>query len=157
IGIVAISENYAIGKNGKLPWHYPADLKHFRQTTTGHALVMGSATWKSIGKPLPNRLNLVLSRSAEIENGPNVLSMRGVDEIRALAKFLKGDVFVIGGAKTYESFTNEIDEWIVTRIPMRIEDADVFMPADFLDEFELREMRDIGDYLRVEIFRRGPH
>jgi dihydrofolate reductase len=55
IGIVAIAQNYAIGKDGKLPWHYPADLKFFKQTTTNHAVVMGFNTWKSIGKPLPNR------------------------------------------------------------------------------------------------------
>ena len=51
IGIVAIADNLAIGKEGKLPWHYSADLKHFKQTTTGNAVVMGSNTWRSIGKP----------------------------------------------------------------------------------------------------------
>ena len=53
--IIAIAKNYAIGKDGKLPWHYPADLKFFKETTTGHAVLMGSHTWDSIGRPLPNR------------------------------------------------------------------------------------------------------
>ncbi|HSK71207.1 MAG TPA: dihydrofolate reductase, partial [Pyrinomonadaceae bacterium] len=68
IGIVAIAQNYAIGRGGKLPWHYSADLKFFKETTLNNAVVMGFNTWKSIGKPLPKRLNIVLSRSAEIEN-----------------------------------------------------------------------------------------
>jgi len=76
IGIIAIAQNYAIGRGGTLPWHYSADLKFFKQTTTGSAIVMGFNTWRSIGKPLPNRLNIVLSRSENIEPQPNVILMR---------------------------------------------------------------------------------
>src|SRR5690348_9123367 len=114
IGIVAISQNYAIGKDGKLPWHYPADLKFFKQTTIGNAIVMGSNTWRSIGKPLSDRLSIVLSRSAEIENQPNVLLLRSREELLALSKFLRGDLYVIGGAQTYRSLADIIDEWLVT-------------------------------------------
>ena len=60
IGIAAVSKNNAIGKGGKLPWHYSADMKFFRETTTGHAVVMGQKTWLTLGKPLKNRLNIVL-------------------------------------------------------------------------------------------------
>ncbi len=135
IGIVAIARNNAIGKDGKLPWHYPADLKFFKETTTGHAVVMGMNTWRSIGRPLPNRLNIVLSRSAGIDSQPNVLLLRSQEEVIALSKYLKCDVFIIGGAKTYENFSDAIDKWIVTEIPETVEDADVFMPADFLNGF----------------------
>lgn len=76
IGIVAIAENYAIGKDGKLPWHYSSDLKYFKETTTGNLIVMGARTWNSIGKPLPNRLNVVLSRTIDFDGGENVLSLR---------------------------------------------------------------------------------
>jgi len=62
-GIVAIAQNLAIGKNGRLPWHYSSDLKFFKQTTLDNAVVMGFNTCKSIGKPLPRRLNIVLSRA----------------------------------------------------------------------------------------------
>ena len=62
IGIAAVDRKGAIGKGGKLPWHYSADMKFFRETTTGHAVVMGRKTWFTIGKPLKNRLNIVLSR-----------------------------------------------------------------------------------------------
>ncbi len=103
IGIVAIAENYAIGKDGKLPWHYSADLKFFKQTTLNQVVVMGFNTWKSIGKPLPNRLNIVLSRSNSIENQPEVLLVRNKEKIIALSKYLKGDLFVIGGANARSS------------------------------------------------------
>jgi dihydrofolate reductase len=155
IGIVAISQNYAIGKGGKLPWHYPADLKFFKQTTSGNAIVMGANTWRSIGRPLPNRLSIVLSRSADIEDQPNVLLLRSTDDLLALSKFLNGDLFIVGGAQTYKSLADVIDEWLVTRVPETVEDADVFMPEGFLDGFTLRETKDLGDGLMVETFRRG--
>ena len=92
IGIIALAQNYAIGRGGKLPWHYSADLKFFKNTTTGSAVVMGFNTWLSIGKPLPNRLNIVLSRSENIEPQPNVIMMRSIEEVAALSKYLNCDV-----------------------------------------------------------------
>lgn len=153
IGIVAVSKNFAIGKDGKLPWHYPADLKHFKETTTGSAVVMGSATYRSIGKPLPNRLNIVLSRSAEIEKADNLIQLQSGREAVDLAKYLKCDLFVIGGAKTYETFAPFIDVWLVTEVPLQVNDADVFMPTDFLDGFSRVERLELGDGLLVETFR----
>lgn len=153
VGIVAIAQSFAIGKNGKLPWHYSEDLKFFKRTTTGNAIVMGSNTWRSIGKPLPNRLNIVLSRAENIEPRPNVL-LRSRDEVLALAEYLKGDVFIIGGAGTYQSFADLIEKWIVTEVPVTVEDADVFMPADFLDGFELENETAISDELIVKNFLR---
>jgi len=154
IGIVAISQNYAIGRGGKLPWHYSADLKFFKQTTTGSSVVMGFNTWRSIGKPLPNRLIIVLSRSENIEPQPNVILMRSSEEVVALSKYLNCDVFIIGGAKTYENFAGLIEKWIVTEVPLIVEDADTFMPHDFLDDFELLETKDIGEDLNVKFLHR---
>jgi len=155
IGVVAIAENYAIGKDGKLPWHYPADLKHFKSTTMGGALVMGSNTFRSIGKPLPGQLNIVLSRSAQIDFAENLIFLRSEKEALDLSKFLNCDVFVIGGAKTYAEFARYIDAWIVTRVPIAVEDADVFMPGDFLNRFDSVEKREIGEGLIVETLRRA--
>ena len=154
IGIVAVARNNAIGKDGKLPWHYSADLKHFKETTTGQAVVMGMNTWRSIGKPLPNRLNIVLSRSAQIDKAENLIFLRSETEALDLAKFLKCDLFVIGGSKTYAEFANTINAWIVTRVPVTVDDADVFVPADFLEGYEIVESREVGDSLTVETFRR---
>lgn len=154
IGIVAIAENFAIGKGGKLPWHYPADLKFFKETTTDNAVVMGMNTWRSIGRPLPNRLNTVLSRSGSIEPQPGVILLRSKEEVLSLAGYLKCDVYIIGGAKTYENFADAIDKWIVTEIPETVEDADVFMPRDFLEGFDENERSELGEGLVVRTFRR---
>jgi len=152
IGIVAIAKNYAIGKDGKLPWHYSADLQFFKQTTINHAVVMGFHTWTSIGKPLPKRLNIVLSRSANVENQKEVLLLRSREEVLELSKYLNCDLFIIGGGKTYGNFADSIEKWIVTEVPETIKDADTFMPRDFLDEFTLNETKEIGDDLPVKTY-----
>jgi len=152
IGIVAISKNFAIGKDGKLPWHYPADLKFFKETTSGNAVVMGFNTWESIGRALPKRLNIVLSRSRTIDERGDVLVLRKSAEVTALAKYLKGDLFIIGGAKTYAEFADAIEKWIVTEIPETVEDADAFMPKNFLDGFDLQENIELENNLKVKIF-----
>ena len=154
IGIVAIATNHAIGKDGKLPWHYQADLKFFKETTTGNAVVMGANTWLSIGKPLPNRLNIVLSGSSSVTPPESVMRLSEKDEILDLAKYLNRDVYIIGGSKTYAEFADVIERWIVTEVPISVEDADTFMPADFLVGFEIEETRDLGDGLSVKILHR---
>lgn len=154
IGIIAISENYAIGKDGKLPWHYSADLKFFKETTTGNAIVMGANTWRSIGKALPNRLNIVLSRSGNVEIPEDVVKLDNRQAIVDLAKAAKGDIYVIGGAQVYRDLADIIDRWIVTEIPITVEDADTFMPDDFLDGFEVRQTVELSDELRVKILHR---
>ena len=152
IGIVAVAENLAIGKNGELPWHYPADLKFFKRTTLHNAGVMGVNTWRAIGKPLPNRLNIVLSRSKSIENQPGVLLLRRREEVLALAEYLKGDLFVIGGAETYKNFAGAIEKWLVTRIPQVIENADALMAENFLEGFANVEISDLEPNLKVEFW-----
>ncbi len=154
IGIIAISENFAIGKDGKLPWHYPADLKFFKRMTTGSAVVMGLHTWKSIGKALPKRLNIVVSRSSVIGKHPGVILIRSKEEVVSLSKYLNSDLYIMGGAKTYTSFSPNIDRWIVTRIPVSVEDADVFMPRDFLESFNLEETRVSDGGLRIEMYKK---
>jgi dihydrofolate reductase len=154
IGIVAIAKNRAIGKNGKLPWHYSDDLKFFKRTTTGNAVVMGSNTWDSIGKPLPARLNIVLTRTRQLDVPPEVVVLKDKRRIIELADKCKGDIFIIGGAQIFASFANDIERWYVTDIPMVVDDADVFMPEDFLDRFEEVDSRELGDGLRVRTLDR---
>jgi dihydrofolate reductase len=152
--IVAIAKNFAIGKDGKLPWHYSSDLKFFKETTAGNAVVMGFRTWESIGKALPKRLNIVLSRSAALENRADVLLLRSRDEVLALARYLKGDLFIIGGAQTFEAFSDVIEKWIVTEIPETVEDADAFMPEDFLSGFQSQKTIELENDLRVKIYEK---
>jgi dihydrofolate reductase len=154
IGIVAVDRNNAIGKGGALPWHYSADLKFFKERTTGNVCVMGRRTWESLKKPLPGRLNVVLSRSHEIESQPGVVALRDAQSVLSLAPYLARDVYVIGGAEVFRAFASAIDEWIVTRVPVTAEGADTFMPADFLDGFEPRETRALGEDLQATFFAR---
>lgn len=154
IGIVAIAQNFAIGKDGKLPWHYAADLKFFKQTTSGNAVLMGFNTWESIGKPLPKRLNIVLSRRNDIENQPDILLLRSKPEVLTLAQYLNCDLFIIGGAQTYANFADVIEKWIVTEVAQSIENADTFMPRDFLVGFEVKETVSLEDNLEVKIYQK---
>ena len=154
IGIVAVARNLAIGKNGKLPWHYPADLKHFKSTTMGNVVVMGSNTWRSIGKTLPGRLNVVLSRRAQIDAGHDLIFLRSEMEAVDLAKYLKGDLFVIGGSAVYRAFASHIDSWLVTEIPESIENADVFMPTDYLESFKITDTEELEGGLVVKRYER---
>ncbi|HVG30064.1 MAG TPA: dihydrofolate reductase [Pyrinomonadaceae bacterium] len=156
IGIVAIDRNRAIGKAGKLPWHYSADLKFFKAQTMGNVCVMGRRTWESLAKPLPGRLNVVLSRSLEIESQPGVITLRDKPSVVSLAPYLGCHLFVIGGEQVFRAFMPEIEEWIVTEVPLAVEGADTFMPPDFLTGFEPRDSRTLGDDLRATFYSRRP-
>ena len=149
IGIAAVDRKGAIGKGGKLPWHYSADMKFFRETTIGHAVVMGRKTWLTIGKPLKNRLNIVLSRDSNIEPQESLIVFSDVDSVLSFNKSLTTDLFVIGGAQVYEAFLAYIERWIITEVPLTVRGADAFMPKGYLDGFELMESKSIGDNLVV--------
>ncbi len=153
-GIVAVAENMAIGKDGRLPWHCPADLKFFKQTTMESAIVMGSNTFRSIGRPLPGRLNVVLSRRGSDELPAGVITIREAAAAVDLAAYLKKDLYIIGGAATYASFAANIDRWLVTRLPLTVADADVFFDESLLNGFEPRTRIDLGDGVHVDDLRR---
>jgi len=155
IGIVAVDQNLAIGKGGKLPWHYSADMKFFKATTIGNAVVMGRRTWETLKGPLKDRTNIVLSRDAELAHPESVLVMRDVDSVLEFARGRYEHLFVMGGAKVYEAFLPHVDRWIVTEVPLSVEDADTFMPANFLERFELYELRQLDEGLRVKFYERA--
>ena len=154
IGIVAVDRNGAIGKGGKLPWHNSADMKFFKETTTGNAVVMGHKTWLSLKNPLPQRLNIVLSRQSQIAPQGSVLVLRDVESVLSTAKTLEGDLFVVGGEQVYRSFLPYIEKWIVTKVPLTIEDADAFVPPNYLEEFELTDSKKIDGELTVSFYSR---
>jgi len=156
IGIVAVDRNDAIGKDGKLPWHYSADMKFFKETTTGNACVMGYNTWLTLKKPLPNRLNIVLSRKAEIERQDSVVLCRDVESVLSMAKDIDGDLFVMGGEQVYRSFLPYIEKWLVTEVPLTVEGADTFVPESYLEGFEKVETRGLDQELVVSVYERMP-
>ncbi|MFN2576354.1 MAG: dihydrofolate reductase [Pyrinomonadaceae bacterium] len=155
-GIVAVDRNLAIGKNGTLPWHYAADMKFFKQTTIGNAVVMGSRTRQTLKKPLAGRMNIVLTTKADTAAADSVITLPDVESVLTLAGTLTRDLFVIGGAKVYNAFLPHIQRWIVTEVPLSVQGADTFMPVNFLEGFELYELRQLDDELRVKFYERSP-
>lgn len=114
IAMVAMTPERVIGKDGGLPWHLPEDLKTFKTYTTGHPIVMGRKTWDSIGKALPNRQNIVLTRDES-------WSAEGAEVIHTPAdlqkiQLINADVYIIGGAQVYELFMDQLDEILVSHV-----------------------------------------
>lgn len=127
--IVAIDENNAIGKAGRLLCHLPNDLKHFKQITLGSAVLMGRQTFLSLPKPpLPNRRNIVLTTQPDFAfDGVEVV--HSIDEALALVSSAQEEVFVIGGGKVYSQMLPFAEKLYITHIHHRWDDADTFFPA----------------------------
>jgi len=129
--IAAMSLNRVIGKDGKLPWHIPEDFKWFKTTTAGQAVLMGRKTYESLGRPLPYRRNLVVTRGGDLGEG--------VEIVRDLAAFnpedYPCDVWVIGGGEIYRQMLGRCEELYLSVIP-RVVEGDAFFP-EFDDRFEL--------------------
>lgn len=118
--VVAHGDNYAIGAKGGLPWHLPEDLKFFKQLTSGHIIVMGRKTFDSIGKALPGRLNIVVSRTMDTDRD-DIKVVRDWDGVATLVNQLTEwpeRVFIIGGATLYEETRPFIQGAYVTRVPL---------------------------------------
>lgn len=124
--IAAIGRNFELGANNALMWNLPGDMKFFRETTRGATVIMGRLTYESIGRPLPKRRNIVITRNAEY-------APEGVEVVPSLEDALeacKGDetVFIIGGARVYADAMKYADELILTEIDADYPEADVFFP-----------------------------
>lgn len=126
--IWAMEKNGGIGRGNTLPWHLPTDLMYFKKLTKGNVVVMGRKTFDSIGKPLPGRINVVLSNSEDFHQ-PGVFHFRNVQQFLQ-SKFAKQHkVFVIGGAQIYKAFMPHAKSLFITHIHESFE-ADVFMEID---------------------------
>ena len=136
-----MSLNRVIGAGNKIPWHLPEDFKWFKATTTGHVIVMGRKTFESIGKPLPNRQTIVLSRSAWTH--PGVQTIRSLDELPAMAA--GREIFICGGAQIYAQALPLCSDLFLTLVKREVE-GDAFFPP-FEDRFELvGELRDTPEF-----------
>src|SRR6266487_6193336 len=139
--IAAMSLNRVIGAGNKIPWHLPEDFQWFKKMTTGHVIVMGRKTFESIGKPLPNRDTVVLSRS-DFQH-PGVKTARSLEELPALAA--EREVFICGGAEVYARALPLCSDLYLTLVKRHVE-GDAFFPQ-FEDRFELvEEVRDSPEF-----------
>ncbi len=122
----------AIGKDNALLWHIPEDFKHFKELTSGHAIVMGENTYRSIGRPLPNRTNIVLSQTPDFAP-EGIVVVRSIEEALEKAKAMEQEeIFIIGGASIYRQFIPLADRLYLTLVEGEYE-ADTFFPE--YDEF----------------------
>jgi dihydrofolate reductase len=137
--VVAIAENGVIGREGKLPWHLPSDLKHFKKTTMGHPLLMGRNTFESIGKPLPGRDNLVLTRNKEYHI-PGCIMLNSLEEAADFCRKYE-KVFIIGGGDIFKITMDITDVIIVTQLRREVE-GDVFFPEIDPSKFNITESVD---------------
>ncbi len=144
--IVAISENYCIGKQGTLPWHIKEDLKHFKQITTGHTVIMGRKTWESIPetyRPLPNRNNVVITSQPTYPLPPHVTRYTSLQE--ALQAHAQNICYIIGGGQLYQEAFPLVDTLHVTHVHKHV-DGDTFFPKINPNEWQETERQDHKEY-----------
>ncbi|OGM14487.1 hypothetical protein A3A76_05810 [Candidatus Woesebacteria bacterium RIFCSPLOWO2_01_FULL_39_23] len=135
--IVAVAENNVIGAKNKLPWYLPADLKHFKELTTGHHILMGQKTYESIGKPLPDRVNIILSEDPNY-HAKECIVVNSINEGVELAKSEnEHEFFIIGGASVYKQMLPFTDKIYMTKIHNNF-DGDVYFPN--IDDKNWREI-----------------
>jgi dihydrofolate reductase len=152
--IVAVDKNWAIGRNNKLLVSIPADMKFFRETTTGKVVVMGRKTLESFpgGKPLKNRVNVVLTRDAAYKADGAVV-VHNMDELHAeLAKYASEDIYVIGGESIYRQLLDECDVAHITKIDFAYE-ADAWFPnLDELPQWQITADSEEQTYFDLEYY-----
>lgn len=138
--IVAMSRNRVIGRHNKLPWYLPGDLRYFKQATMGKPIIMGRKTWDSIGRPLPGRMNVVISRNPDWQAPAGTVAARSLEDalLKATAQAeLDGsdEVMIIGGGQIYAEALPRVDRIYVTRVHADVE-GDAFFPVVNWDQWE---------------------
>ena len=150
--IAAVDENNGIGLNGSIPWYIPSELKHFKDTTMGKTIAMGGNTFRSLGKPLSGRKNIVLSRKMNNADGAMVFSQ--IEEMITYLLSLNEDVFIIGGEEMYREFLSRdlVDNLIISHVS-GTHNCDTFLPPFDFSKFKLEHDLLLPSFM-IETFRR---
>ena len=143
--IVARSKNNVIGKNGQIPWRIKGEQKQFKELTTGNVVVMGLKSYEEIGHPLPNRLNIIVSKTKKFE-GENLLTASSVQEAITLAG--EKDIYISGGYGLYKEAIPFVDKMYITEVDLVVEDGDVFFPEFDVNDFDKEVGETGGDEVR---------
>lgn len=138
--VVATDENGLIGKNNQLPWHMPADLKRFKEITTGHTIIMGRKTFESIGRPLPNRKNVVITRQDNYSVPEGVVVVNSLEDALELSRN-EPEVFVIGGSEIFKHAYQQTDRVYLTLIHHQFE-GDTWFPLPGKNDWEWTKTAD---------------
>ncbi len=155
--IAAVAANGVIGDGTEIPWSYPADLAHFKRVTTGHPVIMGRVTFEGIletlGEPLPDRTNIVLT-SGTLGEVEGAVAVDGIDAAVSTAEETGADeAFVIGGASVYEQFLQSASRLIITEIPEAVE-GDTYWPGHDEDDWRQSGTEALSDDLVVRTYTR---
>ncbi|MCR5214109.1 MAG: dihydrofolate reductase [Eubacterium sp.] len=143
--IVARSKNNVIGKNGMIPWRIKGEQKQFKELTTGNVVVMGRKSYEEIGRPLPNRKTIVISRTKKYE-GENLATAASVEEAIEMAGDEK--VYISGGYGLYKEALPLVDVMYITEVDTLVEDGDVFFPEFNADDFDVEVGETGGDEIK---------
>jgi dihydrofolate reductase len=141
--LVAAAENNAIGKNNQLLWSLPNDMKFFKNTTWGMAVVMGRKTYESVDKPLPGRFNIVITRQPDWKAAGVIVAADLNDALKKAAETNCNDIFVIGGGEIYKQAMEIADKILITRVHANF-DADTFFPEIDESKWQLVANQDFG-------------
>jgi len=147
--IVAVAKGGAIGKEGKMPWKIPGEQRQFKELTTGHVVIMGRTSYEEVGHPLPNRTNIVVSKT-KVFSGENLYTVKSLQE--AIERAGQEEIFIAGGAEIFQEALPLADKIYMTYVDMEVPDADRFFPNFSEEEYKREEIEKVGgetSYLRV--------
>ena len=147
--IAAMAENRVIGNQNTIPWHLPEDFKWFKKTTMGHTLLMGRKTFESIGRPLPGRQTIILSRSQL--SIPNTETINAIESIETVAT--NDTIWIAGGAEIYQLMLPKCSDIYLTRVHQK-PDGDTFFP-EFEDSFTLGSVLESNTQFSIEHWKRS--
>ncbi|RZA24786.1 MAG: dihydrofolate reductase [Proteobacteria bacterium] len=150
--VVACTENGVIGRDGGMPWHLPDELKRFKAITMGKVLIMGRKTYESIGRPLPGRYSIVVSRSLEML--PRIVTpakslSEALNHAQEIASNWQNEICIVGGGEIYKQTLDVIDRIYLTRIQTTLE-GDTFYPLDILSKFVCAETEKVASSIPYE-------
>jgi dihydrofolate reductase len=151
--VAAVARNGVIGADGGIPWQLPGEQRRFKELTLGHVLVMGRRTYESIGRPLPGRTTIVVTRTEGWTAGDEVRTARGVEEALALAATLDDEVFVVGGSRVYEAALPLADRLELTWVDAE-PDGDAHFPEVDWEAWREVAREDHGAWTAVSYERR---
>lgn len=153
--IVAKSRNNAIGKNEKIPWNIKEDLLYFRKLTLNSTVIMGRKTYESIGHPLDNRVNIVISNTKKYK-GDNLYTFYSLKDAINFANGLNKEIYIIGGERLYKEAIELVDKMYITEVFIYVRDADAFFPKvdDSLFDISYGKIMENGIKYRQDIYIR---
>ena len=132
--VVAVAENGVIGKDNQLPWRLSSDLKHFKKLTTGHAVLMGRKTYESIGRPLPKRTNLIVTRNQDYQAAGCEVFTSIEQALKFAQKSNETEIFIIGGAQIYQQILPQVNTVYLTKVKTEVV-GDAYFDLSLLDQF----------------------